>query len=589
MADTPDLLLQAWDLCYLDPDSAAAAGRALALLGGPDAAWGWWHEALAAARLGRPELSALALARARAAFSAGHKPTALALCDEVQALRLRTQGEAAASLQLQDEIDRRSDVAYTPLQRFIAHNSRAITCKMLGRVDDTLRHFLTALSAAETSGNRGAHITALGNLGGFQQDLYNLDDARTTSEQAFEMARRDGSPRNVAVVASNLVMVYHALGEPQRARDMAGFLVQHQDELPQGALAQFRTAIALGHLAVHEYEAAEALLQLGRSRNPGDNDGTMFWTWASMRCALARGDAARARTLAETTLAERAASGLADAPYDLMETHRALADACEQLGDASAALACMRRAHALYQDLVGRSARSRRVALEVGFDLARTQRERDVAVESRHRAEDDQRRLSELNAALQAQMAETERLHHRLRDQALHDPLTGLHNRRYLFETAPGLLELARRQGTQMCAVMIDLDHFKQLNDSYGHQAGDRVLQRFATLLRGTLRRSDLVCRYGGEEFVAVMPDIDAEGAYLVLGRLLESYLAERMEAGHRPLPPGTFSAGIALFPQHGDTLELLLQRADLALYAAKGLGRARIEVAAHSGHGALN
>jgi predicted signal transduction protein with EAL and GGDEF domain len=81
--------------------------------------------------------------------------------------------------------------------------------------------------------------------------------------------------------------------------------------------------------------------------------------------------------------------------------------------------------------------------------------------------------LSAVTAALQAQIAETEMLHAKLREQALNDPLTGLHNRRYLFEVAPGLLDLARRQAKPLCVVLIDLDHFKLLNDTYGHQAGD--------------------------------------------------------------------------------------------------------------------
>jgi diguanylate cyclase (GGDEF)-like protein len=261
-----------------------------------------------------------------------------------------------------------------------------------------------------------------------------------------------------------------------------------------------------------------------------------------------------------------------------MELHRVLADACEQTGDPRAALACMRQAHALYEQLVGRSARARYIALEVGHQLATAQRERDVAVNSAQSIEDDRHRLADLNAALQAQIAQTELLHAQLRDQALSDPLTGLHNRRYLFEVAPGMLDLARRQAKALCVVLIDLDHFKLLNDTFGHQAGDRVLRRFATLMREMLRRSDVVCRHGGEEFVAVLPDIDGDGAQALLARLLEAVQSLPPEPGQRRTPNASFSAGIALFPRHGVNLEQLLSRADRALYAAKNGGRARIE-----------
>jgi two-component system cell cycle response regulator len=228
--------------------------------------------------------------------------------------------------------------------------------------------------------------------------------------------------------------------------------------------------------------------------------------------------------------------------------------------------------------LVGRSARARYIALDVTHQLAQARHERDVAVDGRRSVEDDRQRLSELNAALQAQMAETQRLHEQLREQALRDPLTGLHNRRYLFELAPGLLERARRQHQTLSVVLIDLDHFKLLNDTCGHAAGDLVLQRFAALMAETLRRSDVICRHGGEEFVAVMPDTPADEADAVMERLLASYSTLQLELGRRRLPRGTFSAGIALFPGHGNTLEQLLSRADRALYAAKHQGRARIE-----------
>ena len=152
------------------------------------------------------------------------------------------------------------------------------------------------------------------------------------------------------------------------------------------------------------------------------------------------------------------------------------------------------------------------------------------------------------------------------------------------------MLELARRQGQVLAVVLIDLDHFKLINDTYGHAAGDAVLQRFGSLLGATLRRSDLVCRHGGEEFVALMPETDGDAAQALLARLLEEFQQLPPEAvpGRRRLPGGSFSAGVVLFPRHGNTLEQLLSRADRALYAAKNQGRARIEQAPRTGFGSL-
>lgn len=582
MAETSPaaLLAGAWELCYLDPDRAAAAARQLAACDDALSAWGWWHVAFAEIRAGSETAADAALSRAVAAFGETGDARGLRLAEEVRAIQLRREGRDTEALALQDSVDGHGDAERMPLDQFIVHNSRAITYKRLGRVDDALRHFHAAHDAAEASGNVGARITALGNLGGYHQDLYNLDDAREMSERAFRAARSARSPRNLTGVATNLIVIYYALGDALQARDMARFLVTHPDELTPDAVERARTAIALGHLAVGEIDEAVAWLEGGAASLPADGDGSMFWTWLRMRCALAHGDAAGARAMAEALLAERARDGRADAPFDLMELHRALADACELLGDTPAALACMRRAQGLYEQLVGRSARARRTALQVGFDLARAQRERDNALDSQRAVEADRQRLADLNAALERQIAENEALQARLIEQALRDPLTGLHNRRYLFEVAPGLLELARRQQRQLSVVLLDLDHFKLLNDTFGHVAGDAVLQRFAALLVDTLRKSDIVCRHGGEEFVVVMPDVDAAGAGAVLERVLESFQQSPPPApGRRRMPHCTFSAGIAMFPMHGNTLEQLLTRADRALYRAKQQGRSRIEM----------
>jgi diguanylate cyclase (GGDEF)-like protein len=581
-------LARAWELSYQAPQQARELGQLLASEGGPLAADGWLHVALAEVRLGDATVSARALDEARQRFAARDNAKGLAWCDEVQAIALRRAGDYTASQRLQNALDLRMDFDRDAMYRFVAHNSRAITAKVVGDHDNALRHFYAASDAAGQTGWEGPRITALSNLGGFLQDLFNLDDARRMSEQAMAAAREAKASQTLATSASNLVIIYHACGETRQARMMAQFIVDNSDELPPGAANRYRLSVALGHLSVGEIDQAMALLEAGATGGVADADGIAMWAWMKARCLLAKGDAGSARAVAERTLEQRRARGQADQPYDSMELYKALADACEQVGDTRAALRYFREAHARYEQLVGRSARARYIALEINHRLAAAQRERDAALDSRRSAEDARLRLAELNVALQAQVAQTEQLHEQLREQALNDPLTGLHNRRYLFEVAPGLLDLARRQGKPLCVVLLDLDHFKLLNDTYGHQAGDLVLQRFANLLRQMLRSSDVVCRHGGEEFVAVMPDIDGTGAQQMLTRLLTALQTLPPEPGRRRTPNASFSAGIALFPRHGNTLEQLLSRADRALYAAKHQGRARIEQAPRTGFGTL-
>lgn len=588
------LLARAWELSYLDPQAARDIGHQLAAgNSGLPRAEGWLHVALAEVRLAGSAIAQHALECARQGYlAADTDPVAqargLALCDEIEAIERRRRGDYAGSAALQADLDLRQGFERDAMHAFIGHNSRAITNKLLGQPDSALRHFYAASDAAQRTGWAGPRVTALANLGGYQHDLYNLEDACRLSEQALAAAREAGATQATVTTAANLVVIYHAAGDMRQARAMTQFLLDHRDSWPPATLWRYAVPLALGHLAAGEIDAALIYMESGPAGTAADGDGMTGWAWVMARCLLARNDPRGARDVAESTLKHRQHLRLSDQPYDLMELHRALADACEQSGDVVAALRYLRQAHTLYEQLVGRSARARYVAMEVSHELAQAQAERDLAVHARRSVEDDHRRLAELNAALQAQVQETERLHARLSEQALRDPLTGLHNRRYLFEMAPGLLELARRQGKPLCVVLIDLDHFKLLNDTYGHAAGDAVLQRFSTLLEQMLRRSDVVVRHGGEEFVAVMPDIDAEGAQAMLNRLLEAFHGLQVELGRRRLPRGSFSAGVALFPRHGHTLEQLLSRADRGLYSAKNQGRARVEMAPRTGFGTL-
>jgi diguanylate cyclase (GGDEF)-like protein len=153
--------------------------------------------------------------------------------------------------------------------------------------------------------------------------------------------------------------------------------------------------------------------------------------------------------------------------------------------------------------------------------------------------------------------------------QATTDPLTGLLNRRSLEEHFTGMSERQDRYALAFC----DLDHFKRLNDTHGHEAGDRALRSFARLLRSSVRETDVVCRYGGEEFVVIMPDTDAAGATAVMERLARS-LREAVQKGE--MPDLTVSVGITDWTSVAEPKEAIRQ-ADGAMYMAKQAGRNRI------------
>ena len=583
------LLQQAWEQCYLDPPQARRIGMVLTERGGIHAAAGWVHVALIDTRLGDRTFAARSLLQARQASTAAGDALWLALCDEVEAIGMRRDGNNAAAAALYRKLDARTGFERTPIFRFIAHNARAINCRILNQPDQALRHYYAACEAANATGWAGPRVTAISDLGGCHQDLYNLEDARSLCEKARAAARQAGVAMSIRSAACNLTIIHYATGDPAKAQAMAELLLALEPEMLPGALAMSGVALAVGHLCAGDPAAGLLRLEAIDAHLASATTSTAAKVWVRARCLLALGRAGDARETAEALVRAGDAASSHQPLYDRVQLLRVLGDACEAVGDLRAALAAVRAAHTLYAQLVGRSARARFIALEVSHQLGQAKLERDQAIDSRRSVEDDRQRLADLNTALQAQIAQTDSLHAQLRAQALNDPLTGLHNRRYLYEVAPGVLDLARRQSLCVCVVLIDLDHFKLFNDTYGHQAGDLVLQRFSTLLKQMLRRSDVVCRHGGEEFVAVMSDIDADNVQAMLARLQEAFQSLPPEPGRRRTPGGTFSAGIAFFPRHGSTLDQLLSRADRALYAAKGLGRARIEQVALTGFSTLS
>jgi diguanylate cyclase (GGDEF)-like protein len=183
-------------------------------------------------------------------------------------------------------------------------------------------------------------------------------------------------------------------------------------------------------------------------------------------------------------------------------------------------------------------------------------------------------------AQIEAQTRELSLSEARLREQSVRDALTGLFNRRYLEETLARELGRAERLHGPLGMLMLDIDHFKRVNDSYGHAVGDEVLRALGSLLRANVRGSDIACRYGGEEFVLLLPEASRE---------ITRQRAETIRAGAscmavsdqgRPITPITLSVGVAAFPLDGASAEALLKSADDALYRAKREGRDRVALA---------
>ena len=191
-----------------------------------------------------------------------------------------------------------------------------------------------------------------------------------------------------------------------------------------------------------------------------------------------------------------------------------------------------------------------------------------------------QRRLISQLEATNRELETTLRLQKTLRVQAVRDPLTRLFNRRYLEETFERELRRAERRRKPMGVIMLDLDHFKIFNDTFGHAAGDALLRVVGQFLVSRSRREDVACRYGGEEFVLIFPDAPLDTTVRRAEELREEARSLQVQHHGHPLGNVTISVGVAGFPVHGSTTATLLRAADEALYRAKSEGRDRVEVA---------
>ncbi len=201
--------------------------------------------------------------------------------------------------------------------------------------------------------------------------------------------------------------------------------------------------------------------------------------------------------------------------------------------------------------------------------------ENDTVVESVQQRIDGLRQLVQITGMAIA----TLNLRARLEQQSIRDSLTGLYNRNFMEISLERELSRAARRNQTLAVLMLDVDHFKQFNDTYGHAAGDAVLKEIAKVFHDNIRAEDIACRYGGEEFTILLPDIAARAACERAERILEAVAKLNVALDAQTCSGLTISIGIALYPKDGETAEQLLRRADEALYLSKRTGRSRFSI----------
>jgi diguanylate cyclase (GGDEF)-like protein/PAS domain S-box-containing protein len=184
--------------------------------------------------------------------------------------------------------------------------------------------------------------------------------------------------------------------------------------------------------------------------------------------------------------------------------------------------------------------------------------------------------LQKANQRMENQLKEIGELQAALREQANRDSLTQLYNRRFLVDALEREFLLAQRYSQSLSIVLIDIDHFKSINDSYGHNVGDECLVRFSQLMQQHFRKSDIICRYGGEEFLIVLPDSNTDLSAQRVEEFRQLVSSTSIQSGIREIR-FTISSGIATFQVHGENPTEIIQKADYALYVSKNKGRNQV------------
>ena len=582
-AGADDPVAWIWDAHFREPAVAAKRARAALDEGGDDRTTAWaeltlgWHQLYVTSQA--LEASASLPAALERFVQIGERRGELLARIGIARLALLRQlphDARAAVLEIYDE----AYATLPPQDRFWAVNVLAATYFYDNRIDEAIRHLHLALETLRTIDVSPHLATAMSNLAASLVTVGDYQPARELAQDAIEMLARYDNPQVLLFARSNLAEAQLGTGDADAAlATVDAMFAQAPSPLPNQAQGHFMAIGAevyarFGRLddaerCVREAEAIQATF-------PGGYN-TVYSAWAAAALADARSD-------------DDVALASLDAAVAAAEQRHHVPTLCKACAAAAARHAKLGR----YEEAYARHVRLLEVTQErmtsrasAKYFLLRAEHELKHAREARDRAERERqeslalnRQLERLNRELERKVREVEDLQSRLAAEAVHDPLTQLFNRRYLDSVVPALLSGANRRSAPLALALVDLDHFKGVNDKHGHLAGDRVLMQIGRVLATSLRPADVLCRYGGEEFCVVLPDTDGTGARTALATLAQKLRELVVPWGGHTLSGFTFSAGIAVAPDDGTTQAELVSAADRALYNAKAQGRERVVLA---------
>jgi two-component system, cell cycle response regulator len=581
------LAQRAWQLLHIDSAHAIAlADRALALARerGDAAAesWALLARGIHLLYFARPRVAAVELNAALRLFEQRGDCAGRLLTRAGLARGLWREGRYDESLEIVLALRDEGMATLRHDQRGFLLNTIAGCYSARNHSEQAFAYMYQALRDAPPARGHGYDAVLHCNLAHELLQLGDYHEALKHIEAGLARFDTTRNPRLASVLWINRIIVLTELGRAAEALpDIARVTALPADASGRGALTPHFETMAVAAFSAGNTALGRELTHRAREveREPIVEE-QLEVALAEALLARADGDLPRAAAVLEAARERAEAGNLGVSLRVRCAVQLARSQALEALGDAPAALAAMRAWHRLAQERAELGSRAHYQAAALQTELLMLQHKLDEKDAQRRATERSRDALAAANHMLAQKVDEIQALQSALRQQATRDELTGLFNRRHLNDVLPAMWALAQRDKKPLAAVIIDLDHFKRVNDEQGHDAGDRLLAAFGRLLAANLRKSDVACRWGGEEFCVLMPETDAAGARRKIAALLKRWRVESLLQGAAGDAGTSFSAGVA--DSHVATVSFqgLLKRADEELLAAKRGGRSRVLVA---------
>ena len=586
-ADARQLAQHAWELLHVDSQRALALSGEAALLaeatGDAQArAWAALTHGFHRLYFAKPSESIPALLHAQACFDAIGDRAGHILAAAGVARGLWRKGcfreSLAAVLPLRDEGLR----VLKNEQRGLLLNAIAGCYSAAGDSEQAFAYMYQALREMNPTGGRGYDVVLHCNLAHELLQLGDYDEALNQIDQGIARCAGLNNPRLVGTLYINRVICLTDLGRAAEALpDVRRVQQIPTDDQGRGTLEPSFETLAIAAFSAGEQalgdELLDGALRVAHEDIP-DNQLEIVLAQALQLAGRGQARAALQHLLeAEKTARRDDIEGLSLRAR--CAVYLALADAHEALGEHAQSLAALRAWQRLQAQRTHRASRARYQAAALQTELRQLEHKLEENEARRRATEQARAELQAANEQLSRTVAEVQALQAQLSELVVRDALTGLFNRRHLNQTLPALVALAQRTGKPLAVAILDLDHFKLVNDEHGHAAGDMLLAAFGQLLGGDSRQSDVACRYGGEEFCLLMPGTDAAQAQHKVQDLLEQWRGRIFAFERRSLVGLTFSAGVTDSTLAPGGAELLLRAADQELLDAKRHGRARVLV----------